>query len=296
MTTAGGYLVAPGAIDISCMVSTCVGTSLAIASANSINQYLEVDSDILMRRTAGRVLPTGELSLNHALAFGIITGITGSSILAIFVNETAAILALTNILLYTLVYTPLKRIHWINTWVGAVVGGIPPMIGWVANTGFLDPGAWILFYALFIWQIPHFLSLSWPLTNDYARAGYKMLTVTNPDKVPAVTLRNSLYLLPIAPAAVYFDMVSWPFAVTSTLLNSYLIYQSIGFYRTKSNIDARKTFMASLLYLTILLLLFLIHKKSGYKLKRTFEDIENNDENVVVVEKGESVTQQVVNN
>jgi protoheme IX farnesyltransferase len=125
----GGYLIAPGAFDPATFLLSTVGTALAIASANSINQYIEVDNDLLMKRTRNRMLPSGAMSLNHALAFGIITGAAGSLMLALGVNTLAAGLAFSNIILYTLVYTPLKRVHAINTWIGAVVGAIPPLIG-----------------------------------------------------------------------------------------------------------------------------------------------------------------------
>jgi len=266
-TTVAGYLAGPFPLDLLTLFYTTVGTSLAIASANSINQYIEVENDILMRRTANRVLPTGELSLNHALAFGVITGITGSTILALCVNGIAAGLALSNILLYTLVYTPMKRVHWINTWIGSVVGAIPPLIGWAANTGGIEAGGWLLFYVLFIWQIPHFLALSWNLKNDYGRAGYRMLINANPEKVALLTHRYCYYLLPVGPVAMYIELATWPFAVLVTLLSLWLIYQTWGFKKSLSSVDARKIFKQTLLYLPLLLIFLLIFKQTGYRLK-----------------------------
>lgn len=181
-TAVFGNLLAPGPIDPQILLAATLGTSLTCFSANSINQYIEVDNDFKMKRTRNRMLPSGQMSLNHALMFGLITGATGTSILALYANPLAATLAFSNILLYTLVYTPMKRVHPINTWIGSIVGAIPPMIGWAAQTGGLEPGAWVLFSILAIWQMPHFYALSYPLRFDYGGAGYKMLANVHTDK------------------------------------------------------------------------------------------------------------------
>lgn len=181
-TSVLGNLLAPGPVDLLLLTSTTIGTALTCFSANSINQYIEVDNDLKMKRTRNRMLPTGQLSLRHALAFGVITGTVGTCILALNANPLAASLAFSNILLYTLVYTPMKRIHPINTWIGSIVGAIPPMIGWAAQTGSLEPGAWVLCLILLLWQMPHFYALSYPLRFDYGNAGYKMLANIHPEK------------------------------------------------------------------------------------------------------------------
>lgn len=236
-----------------------VGTALAIASANTINQYIEVDNDLLMKRTRNRMLPSGAMSLNHALAFGVVTGVAGSAMLAFGINIWAAGLAFANIILYTLVYTPLKRVTPYNTWIGAVVGGIPPLIGWVSKTGAFEPGAWVLGAALLLWQMPHFLALSWPLRYDYRNAGYKMLSVTNPPQVAPQTLFFSLLMLGLGPAAYYCGMTTWPFLVDSTLLTGWLCYESYKFYQDNSNTAARRTFKATLFWLPMFILLVMIH-------------------------------------
>jgi heme o synthase len=236
-----------------------VGTTLAIASANSINQYIEVDNDLMMKRTRNRMLPSGAMSLNHALAFGVITGVAGSAILAFGINMLASGLAFANIILYTLVYTPLKRVTPINTWIGAIVGAIPPLIGWVSKTGTLDAGAWVLFAALALWQIPHFLALSWPLRYDYRNAGYKMLSVTSPDQVGIQTLVYSVMMLGLGPAAWYYGMTSWPFIVDSSLLSLWLVYESWKFYQDNSNTSARRTFKVTLYWLPLFIMLMMVH-------------------------------------
>src|SRR5690606_21318843 len=135
------------------------------------------DFDSLMERTRERALATGLISPAHALIAGILLAITGSVLLASLVNLLCGFLALLTAFLYVLVYTPLKRVTWMNTLVGAVPGALPPLGGWVAATGSLDLGGWLLFAILFVWQLPHFYAIAWMYRADYARAGYKMLPV-----------------------------------------------------------------------------------------------------------------------
>src|SRR5690606_4552554 len=151
-------------------------------------------------------LPSNLISVRHAVIFGASCGVAGVSLLAVGCNGLAAGLAFANILIYTLAYTPLKRVHPFNTHVGSIVGAIPPMIGWAALTGGshnrqidlillpggLDPGAWALAALLFVWQFPHFYSLSWGLRHDYGGAGYKMLANISPEKLPTANLRWSI--------------------------------------------------------------------------------------------------------
>jgi len=261
VSTMFGNLMAPVPFDPTIFFWSSLGTSFAIASANTFNQYMEIDKDARMNRTLKRVLPTGRISHLHALLFGFGTGVLGVTILATTVNNLSAILAFSNILLYTLAYTPLKQIHPINTWVGSIVGAIPPMIGWVAATGDIGFGAWVLATLLFIWQIPHFFSLSWSLRGDYARAGYKMLSVVNPNSVPGVTLCWTLPLLPLGAICYLSGMTTWPFVFDSLILGGYFCWTAIQFYRDNSNSNARKVFYASIIYLPLFLLLMLFHKR-----------------------------------
>ena len=146
-----------------------------------------------MNRTKNRVLVKNKLSTRHALAFAICTGVGGSLILGAYVNSTAMYLGLANLVLYAGVYTPMKRVTIANTWVGSVVGALPPLIGYASATGgTLDYGAGILAAILFCWQFPHFNSLSWNLRPDYSKAGYRMMSVTNPDLCKRVALRHSV--------------------------------------------------------------------------------------------------------
>lgn len=237
-----------------------VGTGLAVASANTFNQVIEIEKDKLMLRTLKRILPTGKVSVGHAIAFGLVTGTLGVALLTWKVNNVSALLALINIILYTLVYTPMKQVHPINTWVGAFVGAIPPMIGWSAATGGLEAGAWALAALLYVWQIPHFLSLSWFIRQDYKNAGYKMLSVVNPERVPVETYRWSIATLPLGACCWAAGLTHPAFIFDSVIPNLYLIRSSRKFLAEPTNANAKHTFFATLWYLPAFLLLMMLHK------------------------------------
>ena len=159
-----------------------------------------------MNRTKNRVLVKCQVSPLHAMSFAICTAVTGGILLGALVNSTALYLGIANLLLYVCVYTPLKRITIANTWVGSIVGALPPLIGYASATGgTLDYGAGILAAILFSWQFPHFNSLSWNLRPDYSKAGYRMMSVTNPDLCKRVALRHSIALIAISIAAPLLD-------------------------------------------------------------------------------------------
>ncbi|CAG8552318.1 15578_t:CDS:1, partial [Acaulospora morrowiae] len=163
LTTMCGYAMAPMATNVTCLFATTAGTGLCVASANAINQWLEIPYDAQMARTRNRVLVRNVITPTHALYFGIVTGITGTGILSTMVNPLTALLGASNILLYTCVYTPMKRVTIANTWVGSIVGAIPPMMGWAACTNNLESGAWVLGATLLAWQFPHFNALAWSM-------------------------------------------------------------------------------------------------------------------------------------
>eukprot|EP01026_Neomeris_dumetosa_P047390 TRINITY_DN40692_c0_g1_i2.p2 TRINITY_DN40692_c0_g1~~TRINITY_DN40692_c0_g1_i2.p2 ORF type:complete len:263 (-),score=28.39 TRINITY_DN40692_c0_g1_i2:19-807(-) len=193
---------------------TALGTFGAAACANTLNQVIETKRDALMRRTMKRPLPSGRLSRQHALLFAAAMGVTGISILYTQLNQLTASLGFANIVLYAGIYTPLKVMTVANTWVGAVVGAIPPMMGWTAACNRVDPGSVVPAMILFFWQIPHFLALAWLSREDYARAGYKMVTTVDGLKLKAglVCIRNSFYLLPMGLAAVGMGLTKpWDF-------------------------------------------------------------------------------------
>jgi len=271
-----GYVMVPAPFHLATFLCSSLGTGLAISSANTFNQVMEVENDAKMARTENRILPTGRLSVTHATIFGITTGILGTAILCLTANGFAAGLAFGNIILYAAVYTPLKRIHFINTWVGSIVGAIPPVIGWVAVTNSLDMGALALGALLYIWQIPHFLSLSWGLRKDYLQAGYQMLSTTKyAPKLPYITLKYSLYLLPMGALCSFSGMTDWIFALDSLAVDSYLIYYAVKFYQDNSSYNSRKLFFATLLFLPAFMALMIFHKKKTTAEEKGKQENEN---------------------
>ncbi|TPX32069.1 hypothetical protein SmJEL517_g04781 [Synchytrium microbalum] len=263
LSTMCGYAMAPGATILSGLLWTTLGTTLCVSSANSINQWIEAPYDAQMSRTRNRPLVRHALSPLHAFSFGMATGLSGVTILYSMVNPLTALLGGLNIILYTCVYTPLKRTSISNTWAGAIVGGIPPMMGWAACTGTLDPGAWVLAAVLYAWQFPHFNALSWNLRADYSKAGYRMTSVINPDLNARVALRYSLLLFPLAYLAPAIGMTTWWFAIDSTLVNAMMAVAALRFWKHSSDKTARELFFGSLVHLPVFLALLLLHKQSS---------------------------------
>lgn len=263
------------------------GTFLAIASANTLNMLFEPAHDAKMNRTKNRPLVRGLVSKRAALLFAIGTGIVGTALLWEGVNPTTAILGASNIALYAFAYTPLKRIHPVNTWVGAAVGAIPPLMGWCAaasqysttNASISDfdsilaeskellfteqaIGGWLIAVLLFAWQFPHFFALSHAVRHEYAAAGYKMLTSTNTPKAARVSLRYSLAMFPICGGLSYYQVTDPSFLVTSSLINGWMLREALRFWRYNAERgSARALFWASVWQLPIVLVLAMVQKK-----------------------------------
>ncbi|XP_011601440.2 protoheme IX farnesyltransferase, mitochondrial [Takifugu rubripes] len=260
-TAAAGYAMAPVPFDPLTFVVASLGTGLASCAANSINQYFEVPFDSNMNRTKNRPLVRGQISPLHAVTFALACGVPGVTLLTLAVNPLTGLLGALNIFLYTCCYTPLKRLSIANTWVGAVVGAIPPVMGWTAATGCLEPGALLLGALLYSWQFPHFNALSWNLREDYSRGGYRMMSVTHPGLCKRVALRHSLGLVGLSALAPAVDLTTWAFPVVSLPINLYISYLAVRFYHKSDRSNARKLFFCSLWHLPMLLLLALTCKK-----------------------------------
>ncbi|XP_012727175.2 protoheme IX farnesyltransferase, mitochondrial [Fundulus heteroclitus] len=260
-TAAAGFAMAPVPFDPVMFFVSALGTGLASCAANSINQYFEVPFDSNMNRTKNRPLVRGQISPLHAVSFAFACGIPGVALLTLAVNPLTGFLGALNIFLYTCCYTPLKRLSIVNTWVGAVVGAIPPVMGWSAATGSLDPGALLLGGFLYCWQFPHFNALSWNLREDYSRGGYRMMSVTHPGMCKRVALRHSLGLVALSTLAPVLDVTTWTFPVISLPVNLYISYLAARFYHKGDRDSARKLFFCSLWHLPMLLLLALTCKK-----------------------------------
>lgn len=259
MSAVAGYLAAASPIQFPDMMWLTIGTFLAAGGSLSLNQVQEQSSDKVMERTKYRPLPDGKISTNQALSFGMIISCAGVLLLFLTMGIWPATLALVTLLLYNLIYTPLKqRTHWC-TLVGAVPGAIPPLIGWTAATGKPDAGGWILFALLAAWQMPHFFSIASLYKEDYETAGLKMLTVVDPSGIRAgrqsLLFASILSLLPLV--AWSFTLITPVWALVLTTCSGPFLLQAYRFY--KNPLDrkcARLLFFGSLIILPILLTLF----------------------------------------
>jgi len=265
ITTLVGYLLAVPRIDWTVLAATLIGTTLTAFGANALNQYRERDIDRLMHRTRHRPLPDGRLSAEVALLYGVGVSLVGTFVLLAYSGWLPAALAATTILLYVLVYTPLKRISTTNTLVGAVCGGLPPLIGWSAATGGLETGGWLLFALLFVWQMPHFLALAWMYRDDYARGGMRMLPVVDPTgriTFPVTVFFAALHL-PLGLLVTMAGVAGPWFALGSLVLGLWWGMLGLRLYHSHSDRDARRVFLASLAYLPLALLLMVADRGPG---------------------------------
>uniref|UniRef100_A0A0A9Y1Q1 Protoheme IX farnesyltransferase, mitochondrial n=1 Tax=Lygus hesperus TaxID=30085 RepID=A0A0A9Y1Q1_LYGHE len=261
MTSMSGYAMAPGVFDLPTVAMCAVGTGMMSAAANAVNQFFEVPFDSQMARTRNRLLVKSVVTPLHAFTFAMASATTGSALLYFGVNPLTAAIGFANLFLYTSVYTPLKRVSIINTWVGSIVGALPPLMGWAGCTGALEPGAWVLAGILYAWQFPHFNALSWNLRPDYSRAGYRMMSVTNPALCRRTTLRYTALILGLSCYAPFVDLTNTWFALESLPLNGYFLYLAWKFYKESDSANSRKLFRFSLIQLPALMLLMLINKK-----------------------------------
>ena len=217
-----------------------------------------------MPRTKNRPIPAGHVSSVHGFVFGMLLAYIGIAILSFGASIMAAGIALLTILIYVLVYTPLKPITSFNTLVGAIVGGLPPLIGAVAASGTIGAGDWILAGILYIWQIPHFLALAWMYKDDYALGGFTMLPAF--DKSGELTARvsviTSMCLIPLALMMTIVDATGVLFAIAGAILGGFMTMKSITFWRTRNRATARKLFLASIIYLPLVLAIMLLDRQT----------------------------------
>lgn len=222
-----------------------------------LNNYLERDLDAKMVRTRGRALPAGLIEPHRVLTMGVGLVLFGVLLLAWKVNLLTGFLVLMAGFLYVLVYTPLKRISWLNTSFGAIPGAIPPLAGWVAATGQLGPGAWVLFAILFAWQHPHFYAIAWIFRDDYRAAGFKMLPVVEPSgkRMFCQTIVFSILLLVVSLLPTVVGLTGRPYFCGALLGGMLMVAVALRFAREREVADARRLLKATILYLPALLLL-----------------------------------------
>jgi len=252
----GFFLGGHGIQNWKLFILTIIGTGLSCAGAGVLNNYLERDVDKQMRRTQRRPLPSGTVSPSDALIFGILLVLGGTCLLVLQVNLLSGFLALLTAFLYVLVYTPLKRVTWLNTFIGAIPGALPPVGGWAAATGEASLGAWVLFLILFLWQHPHFYAIAWMYREDYERGGFKMLPVVEPsgDSTFRQIIQYSFLLIASSILPTLVGMAGQVYLIGALILGFGLL--SVGFILARSHSvqDARKLLRASIVYLPLLLI------------------------------------------
>jgi protoheme IX farnesyltransferase len=261
VTTAVGFILgSPGPVVYSRLFWTILGTGLAAAGASTLNQLLEIRRDALMRRTCGRPLPSGRVSLLAAFVFAMGTSAAGVGILNELVNPLTALLGLANIIIYALIYTPLKPRTSLSTLVGAICGALPPIMGWTGAGNNHMLGALLLGTILFIWQIPHFLALVWVCRADYAKAGFRMLPLIDPSGhlTCLMIVIYSLALLPLGVAVTVAGLAGYLFGAVSLLLGLGMFLLALELRRVKTPRNARRVFLASLAYLPLLMLFMVL--------------------------------------
>ncbi len=255
LCAAAGYALAPGAHGRARLFWTIAGVALAAASTGCLNQVLEAELDGRMNRTRERPIPAGRVAPAAAHALGLLWGAAGLGILAWKVNASACGLTAFTLASYLLVYTPMKRFSPASTWVGAIPGAMPPVIGWVAAGAPLDARAAALFAVQFLWQMPHFFALAWMHREDYARGGCRVLAVVEPDGASTgrqMALTAGLLLAAsLCPYAL--GMAGAPYLLGALALGAAFLAVALRAARRLTAASARGVFLASLAYLPLVL-------------------------------------------
>lgn len=260
-SAAMAFMTAPGDVDFVKMGWLVLGGFLVTGSANGFNQVMERELDKLMDRTKTRPLPSNRMGVNEALLVCIFTGVVGVFILWYYTNLASAILGLLAILLYTLVYTPMKRKSPIAVFIGAVPGAIPPLLGWIAATGNFNTAALLLFAIQFLWQFPHFWAIAWVLDDDYKKAGFNLLPTGKRDKGSAMqTVLYTISLIPVAVMPWVFGVSGWLSLILMLAVTFYFLFQAVQLYRDCSIESARKLMYGSFFYLPVVQIAMVIDK------------------------------------
>jgi heme o synthase len=254
-TAVGFYLGSESPVDYMALFHVVFGTAAAAAGAAALNQWWERRADALMRRTRVRPIPAGRMPPLQALLVGIALSFFGVGYLAIVCNLLSAALTALTIAIYIFAYTPMKRASTANTAVGAIPGAIPPLIGWAAARGSIGAGAWALFAIIFLWQLPHFFAIAWIYREDYSRAGFRM--ISSDDRSGERSASQSVFfcilLLVIAGLPAFLGIANFVYLAAELLLGGLFVAVAMRFLRTRTPSAARSLFIASIVYLPLLL-------------------------------------------
>lgn len=262
MTTSTGFYLGSGTpLKVAALVNTLIGALLVASGTATLNQWMERVWDGRMRRTAKRPLPAGRLTANEALIFGVLLSVGGGLYLAVTVNALSSLLAISTLLSYLLIYTPLKRKTPLCTLLGAFPGAMPTLIGWAGAANSIGGHAWYLFAILFLWQFPHFLAIALMYREDYARAGYRMLPGFDEDSRFTRAEILGFTVLLVATTMLPATVRSAPlyFAVTA-LAGAFLFYHAIKLSISATPVLASRLLHASVLYLPVVLGLLVVYK------------------------------------
>jgi len=259
-TTLGFFLGNRGLHPLPLFFATLLGVGCATGGGAMLNNYLDRNSDEKMNRTRGRALPAGLVEPTGALTAGVGLVLVGVLELLCAVNLLTAFLVLLAAFLYVLVYTPMKKITWLNTTIGAIPGAIPPMAGWAAATGRVDAGAWALFAILFAWQHPHFFAIAWMYRGDYRAAGFKMLPVVEPSGEGTFrqTIGFSILLIGVSMLPTALGITGRFYFCGALVIGLGMLWVAVDFARNHGMGDARRLLKVSVLYLPLLLLLIVL--------------------------------------
>ena len=260
---AGFFLGSVGSVDLVVFLNTMIGIAVLAFGVATLNQWYERQTDRLMERTAERPLPSGKISPNEALIFGLLQCAVAEVYLYFLVNPLTAFLGLTVIVGYVLLYTPLKTRTSASTAIGAIPGAMPPLMGWTAASNEITLGAWTLFVLLFLWQFPHFFAIAWMYREDYKRAGILMLPVVENDG--ALTARQivlfAVMMVPVSFAPFFLGISGIIYLVGAALLGIWFLWVSIRAARSKSVDMARKLMFATILYLPLIFGLMVLNSR-----------------------------------
>jgi len=257
-----GFVLGSRGVDWFQLLMLFLGGFLLSGSSIAINQVIERDLDKLMSRTMNRPVPTGRLSVNEALAFAAICLVLSVGILLQFTNVLTTVLSVISMVLYSFVYTPLKRVGSIAVFVGAIPGAFPPLLGWVAATGQISYEALIIFGIQFIWQFPHFWAIAWVADEDYKKAGFKLLPFGGKkDLNTAIQIMTyTLFLLPLGLLPAKFGITGINSAIVATICGVLFLAQTFTLMKTGSRASAMRIMFGSFLYLPIVQIAYLLDK------------------------------------
>ena len=257
-----GFVLASENINWSTLIMLFIGGLLMSGGSSAINQILEKDFDKVMKRTMNRPLPTNRLTINEAIIFSLVCLAVGTGILIVFTNALTTLLSLLSMVLYSFVYTPLKRVGPIAVFVGAIPGALPPLLGWTAATGALSHEALIIFGIQFVWQFPHFWAIAWVADEDYKKAGFKLLPSSG-EKDINTAIQIMIYtmcLIPLGLLPATFGITGIKSAVVVTVCGVLFFSQTFSLMRSGDRKSALKIMFGSFLYLPIVQIAYLLDK------------------------------------